>query len=63
MTTFLICLVLYLVWTILAIIWFIINLGKKYRTKSKWYDYIFYVPMFPILLIIAFIGNMKKKEF
>lgn len=57
MTTFLICIAIYILWTITGVVFFLNIMGYKFR-KSKWYDYPIMLPAMPIFFII---GWMNRK--
>ena len=57
MTIIIICLSVYLIWTILGCWFFLSIMGQKFR-KERWYDRILITPVMPIAY---FIGWLSKK--
>jgi len=57
MTVFLICIAIYILWTIVGVVFFLNIMGYKFR-KSKWYDWPIMWPVMPIAYII---GWMYRK--
>ena len=52
-----ICLSVYLIWTILGCWFFLSVMGQKFR-KQRWYDWILITPVMPLAY---FIGWLDKK--
>jgi hypothetical protein len=57
MTVLLICIAIYILWTIVGVVFFLNTMGYKFR-KSKWYDWTIMLPAMPIAYII---GWMHRK--
>lgn len=47
-------------WTGFSIYWFISNLGNKNK-KDKWYEKLFYPPVFLIAYLLSFITYITEK--
>jgi low temperature requirement protein LtrA len=56
MTTFLILLGIYVVWTIVGLVFFFNTMGDKFR-KERWYDLPLMLPVMPIANIIGWMNR------
>jgi hypothetical protein len=56
MTVFLICIAIYIFWTIVGVVFFLNIMGYKFR-KSKLYDWLIGWPVMPIAYIIGWMGR------
>ena len=52
MSTLLIGVGLYVVWTVIGIVFFLHIMGQKFR-KTRWYDWPLLLPVMPIAFIIG----------
>jgi low temperature requirement protein LtrA len=56
MTVFLIVLAIYIVWTIIGLVFFFNTMGYKHR-KERWYDLPLMLPVIPIANIIGWMNR------
>lgn len=56
MNTFLICLSIYILWTVIGIVFFWNIMGQKFR-KSRWYDLPLMLPVMPIAYVIGWLDK------
>ena len=56
MTIVIICLSVYLIWTILGCWFFFSILGDKFR-KQRWYDWLLIAPVMPLAYIFGWLNK------